>query len=557
MSKPAEDGLAVLPAESSYHPNAQAGAWEPLRLPAFRTFWLASLGSNIGTWINGTASGWVMTDLSPSPVMVSLVQAAGSLPLVLFALGAGALTDIVDRRRYLIATQIWMTLAAAVLAYLAATDRLDAWNLLILTFALGAGAAMAMPALSAVIAELVPANLLPQAISLGAVSINLSRSIGPALGGLLLAQLGAWVAYSLNALSFIGMVAMLWRWKREQDDQALPPERFFQALRAGVRYARLASAFRAVLVRVTAFILFATSIWALLPLFARHELGGSPGTYGLLLTFVGIGAVGAAMLLPRVRAHIGPDGLVFAATITYFLTCIGLALVRNEYVVYAIMMVCGASWLTVLSSLQLAAQISVPTWVRGRALSLYLMIFASAMTLGSFLWGWVATHAGTPAAFMFSGIGMVCAGVAVRAFSLGSHDAPDLSPSRHWPNPHAAEELNSSRGPVLVTIEYQIDLDQREAFLATVQQLGAIRRRDGAFAWGVFEDIASPGRYVELFQHASWLDHLRQHARVTREDQRVQESVYRFHQGQEAPKVSHFVGGIPMPFRDSSIGTGE
>jgi hypothetical protein len=185
------------------------------------------------------------------------------------------------------------------------------------------------------------------------------------------------------------------------------------------------------------------------------------------------------------------------------------------------------------------------------------MIFASAMTLGSFLWGWVATHAGTPAAFVFSGIGMVCAGVAVRGFSLGSHDAPDLSPSRHWPNPHAAEELNSSRGPVLVTIEYQIDLDQREAFLATVQQLGAIRRRDGAFAWGVFEDIASPGRYVELFQHASWLDHLRQHARVTREDQRVQESVYRFHQGQEAPKVSHFVGGIPMPFRDSSIGTGE
>ncbi|MBN9126091.1 MAG: MFS transporter, partial [Nitrosospira sp.] len=341
MSKPAEDGAAVAPENVSYPPGSRAGAWEPLKLPVFRTFWLASLGSNIGTWINGTASGWVMTDLSPSPVMVSLVQAAGSLPLVMFALGAGALTDIVDRRRYLIATQLWMTLAATALAYLAATGQLDAWNLLILTFALGAGAAMAMPALSAVLSELVPLNLLPQAISLGAVSINLSRSIGPALGGLLVAQMGAWVAYSLNAISFIGMVVMLWHWRREPDDRALPPERFFQALRAGVRYARLASVFRAVLVRVTAFILFATSICALLPLFARQELAGDPGTYGLLLTFVGIGAVAAAMLLPRVRAHVGPDGLVFAATIVYFLTCIGLAVVRNEYAVHAIMAVCG------------------------------------------------------------------------------------------------------------------------------------------------------------------------------------------------------------------------
>jgi hypothetical protein len=179
------------------------------------------------------------------------------------------------------------------------------------------------------------------------------------------------------------------------------------------------------------------------------------------------------------------------------------------------------------------------------------------MTLSSFLWGWVAAHAGTPAAFLFSGIGMVGAAVAVRRFSLGSHEAPDLSPSHHWPHPQAAEELSSSRGPVLVTIEYRIALEQREAFLAAVQQLGAIRRRDGAFAWGIFEDIASPGRYVELFQHASWLDHLRQHARVTREDQRVQESVFRFHTGPEAPKVSHFVGGLPMAFRDNSIGTGE
>ncbi|MGH7461998.1 MAG: MFS transporter, partial [Longimicrobiales bacterium] len=393
MSKPVDD--SALNASHS-------GAWGPLKLPMFRVFWLASLGSNIGTWINGVASGWVMTDLSPSPVMVSLVQAAASLPIVMFALAAGAFTDIVDRRRYLLVTQIWMALSAAGLAFLAATNQLDAWNLLILTFSLGAGAAMAMPALNATTAELVPGNLLSQAVALGSLSMNLSRSIGPAIGGLLLAQLGAWAAYSLNAISFIGMVLMLWYWKREPDERSLPPERFFQALRAGLRYAHLASPFRAVLIRATAFILFATSAWALLPLIARHELAGGPGIYGFLLTYVGIGAVVAAVLLPRIRTHISRDRLVLIATIIYALTTVGLATIRSESVLYGVMAVCGAAWITILSSLQVAAQISVPAWVRGRALSLYIMVFSAGLTLGSLLWGWVAAQAGTPAALLVS-----------------------------------------------------------------------------------------------------------------------------------------------------------
>ncbi len=536
MSKPVDDSVS-----NAAHP----GAWAPLRLPMFRVFWLASLGSNIGTWINGTASGWVMTDLSPSPVMVSLVQAAASLPIVIFALAAGALTDIVDRRRYLIVTQIWMALSAAALAFLAATGQLDAWSLLILTFALGSGAAMAMPALNATIAELAPGNLLPQAVALGSLSMNLSRAIGPAIGGLLLAQLGAWAAYSLNMISFIGMVVMLCYWKRERDEQALPPERFFQALRAGLRYAHIASLFRAVLIRATAFILFATSVWALLPLIARRELGGGPGTYGFLLTFVGIGAVAAAVFMPQIRTHITRDRLVLIATIVYALTTVALATIRSETMLYGVMVICGAAWLSVLSSLQVAAQISVPAWVRGRALSLYIMIFSLGMTLGSLLWGWVAAQAGTPVALLASAAGAVLAALAVRGFSLGAREAPDLAPSYHWTHPSVAEEPDKDRGPVLVTIEYEIALDQREAFLDAMQPLGVIRRRDGAFAWGIFEDIAIPGRYVEIFQVDSWLDHLRQHARVTREDQRIQETIHRFHIGSAPPRVSHFVGGAP------------
>lgn len=536
MSKPVDDSVSNTP-----HP----GAWAPLRLPVFRAFWLASLGSNIGTWINATTSGWVMTDLSPSPVMVSLVQAAGSFPIVMFALMAGALTDIVDRRRYLIVTQIWMALSAAALAFLAATGQLDAWSLLILTFALGSGAAMAMPALNASIAELAPGILLPQAVALGSLSMNLSRAIGPAIGGLLLAQLGAWAAYSLNMVSFIGMVVMLCYWKREQDEQVLPPERFFQALRAGLRYAHMASLFRAVLIRSTAFILFATSAWALLPLIARSELEGGPGTYGLLLTFVGIGAVAAAVFMPRIRMYVTRDRLVLIATIVYALTTACLATIRSEAMLYGVMVICGAAWLSVLSSLQVAAQISVPAWVRGRALSLYIMIFSLGMTLGSLLWGWVAAQAGTPIALLLSAAGAVLAALAVRGFSLGAREAPDLTPSYHWTHPSAVEEPDQDRGPVLVTIDYEVALDQREAFLEAMQLLGIIRRRDGAFAWGVFEDIAASGRYVEIFQVDSWLDHLRQHARVTREDQRVQEAINRFHIGSAPPRVSHLIGGAP------------
>lgn len=549
MSKPAGD--------TASNPSIP-GAYSPLKVPIFRAFWFASFGSNIGTWINVVTSGWVMTDLSPSPVMVSLVQAATSLPMVLFALVAGALTDIVDRRRYLMATQIWMAVCAAMLAVLAGTGQIDAWNLLILTFALAVGASMATPALNVTAPELVPRALLPQAVALSSLSMNLSRSVGPAIGGLLLVQLGAWAAYSINAISFIGMILMLWYWKHEPAERSLPPERFFQALRAGLRYAHMASPFRAVLIRATAFIVFATSAWALLPLIARVELAGGPGTYGLLLAFVGIGAVTGILVLPRLQAYISRDSLVLVASIVYALTTVALATIRSEMILYGVMAACGAAWVSVLWSLQVAAQISVPAWVRGRALSLYIMVFSTGMTIGSLLWGWIAGQTGIPFALLLSAAGAVVTAVLVRKFSLGTQEAPDLAPSNHWaPHPPAAEGLQGDRGPVLVTIEYEVAPGQREAFLEAIQPLGAIRRRDGAFAWGVFEDIAVPGRYIEFFQHDSWLDHLRQHTRVTREDQRVQENVLGFHTGSSAPKVSHYVGGAPAATMVSSMATGS
>jgi MFS family permease len=484
--------------------------------------------------------------------MVSLVQAAAVFPTVLFALPAGAFTDIVNRRGYLLITQIWLALSAGGLTFLAASDRLDAWSLLMLTLALGFGGAMATPALNVTAPELVPRNLLPQAVALGSLSMNISRALGPALAGLLLAQLGAWAAYGVNALSFLGMIVMLWYWKHQPEEHPLPPERFFQALRAGVRYVHMASPFRAVLIRTAAFVTFTASVWALLPLIARNELASGPATYGFLLTFVGIGAVAVIVILPRLHPRLSRDLLVLIGSIVFALTTIAVAMIRSEAMLHGIMVICGAAWVSVLSSLQVAAQISVPAWVRGRALALYIMVFSASLALGSLIWGWIASHTSTPAALLISAVALMLTAFAVRKFSLGGHEAPDLSPSYHWPHPPMAEEPSVNRGPVLVTLEYQVALEQRQAFLEAIRPLGEIRRRDGAFGWGVFEDVAVPGRYIEFFQHDSWLDHLRQHGRVTREDQRVQEKVNSFHTGSEPPKVSHFVAGAPPAATDSS-----
>ena len=532
----------------------RSGPWAPLQVPAFRAFWLATLGSNICTWINDVASGWVMTGLSSSPLMVAMVQAATTLPIVLLALVAGALADIVDRRRYLIATQLWMAATAAALALLAGFGGLNAVGLLALSFALGIGAALTMPALNATTPELVPPSMLPAAVSLGSLSMNLARSIGPAIGGVLLTQIGAWAAYALNAISFLAVAAMLFRWRRQAPATRLPPEHFLQAMRAGLRYARRSPPFRAVLVRAAAFFLFASATWALLPLIARRELGGGPGTYGLLLASVGVGAVAAALALPRIRQSVSRDALVLAATVIYALSALGLATLRQLPLLYVVMAIGGASWISVLSSLQVAAQTSVPAWVRGRALSVYIVVFSGGLALGSFVWGALATRIGVPGALIAAAIGAVVAALLVRGFRLAAEVPPDLAPSAHWPQPLLAADVGHDRGPVLVQIEYRVALDQRTPFLQQIRQLGTARRRDGAATWGVFEDTTEPGRYLESFQVGSWLEHLRQHERATNEDRHLQEGVNRFHLGPGAPKVLHLVGGEPLPAAAGKLG---
>ena len=527
----------------STHESAAPGAWSPLKIKLFRAMWLAILGSNVGTWVNDVAAAWVMAERTGSPLMVALVQSATTVPVVLLALVAGTLADIVDRRRYLLFTQGWMLLVAASLATLTALQMLTPPLLVALTFAMGCGAAMAMPAQAAIVSELVPRPMLASAVALNSIGINIARSLGPAIGGLIVAQLGAGWAFGLNAISFAAMLWVLFNWKQDAQASSLPPEGFGAGLRAGLRYALRAGRLQAVLIKSAGFFFFASAVTALLPLVVRGEMQGGAGTYGLLLGCIGIGAVTGALLLPRLRARMDRDLLVLLATLACALSLLGLAWVRDMALLPLAMLVNGFAWITVLSSLQIAAQTAVPAWVRARALSLYIMVFSLGMAAGGLSWGSIAQRTSIPFALTAAAIGAVVAGLLVWRVRIAGSEELDLRPAGHWPAPELAVPVTHDRGPVLVTVEYHIDDADRAAFHRLLGELGRTRRRDGAVIWGVAEDVATPGVHMEYFVTSSWIEHLRQHERVTAEDRALQGQVRALHRNEHAPIVRHFVGG--------------
>ena len=503
--------------------------------------WIASVVSNIGTWMHEVGAGWLMTSLSPTPLMVALVQAATSAPVFLLALPAGALADIVDRRRYLITSQVWMLFAAAILCVLTLAGMTTAPILLAFTFALGIGTAMMMPAWGAITPELVQRPELPAAIGLNTIGMNVSRSVGPALAGLIVAAAGSGVVFILNALSFLAVIAALLIWKRAPKESELPAERVIGAIRAGLRYARHSPELRAVLTRGAAFFVFASASWALLPLIVRQELKRGPSTYGFFLACLGAGAIGGALLLPRLHARVSRDRIVAGATGLYSIAMLALAHSGNVFAAGAAMLLTGVAWICVVSSLMTAAQTALPGWVRARGLALFWVVFTGGMAAGSVIWGQVASWIGIPYALTVSAVGALLGIAATWQYRIGRHDADDRSPSVHWPIPMLADDVESDRGPVMVTVEYRIDLARAHEFAQIMHQMRRIRRRDGAFMWELFNDIEQPDRMVECFMVESWLEHLRQHERTTVADRKIIEKARAFHLGSDLPKVTHMV----------------
>lgn len=512
----------------------------PMRVPAFRALWIATIVSNVGTWMHDVGAGWLMTSLSADPLLVALVQAATTLPMFLFALPGGALADIVDRRKLLIAAQLWALSAAALLAALTLMGFTSPVVLLGLTFALATGAALSAPAFQAIVPELVSSNAVPQAVALNSLGINISRAIGPALGGFVIALSGPGAVFALNALSVIGVAAVLYRWQRAPTLTKLPAERFFGALKAGARYAMGAPQLQTVLVRSVGFFLFSSALWALLPLIARRELGLGPAGYGTLLAFIGFGAVLAALVLPKVRAKVSPNRLTIAATILFGAATAALAVVQDFALVCAVMGLAGAAWISMLSSLNGAAQAAAPAWVRARALAINLLVFQGAMTAGAALWGSVASQTSIQTALIVAAVGQAAA-LVIAVWRPLTGARLDLAPSLHWPAPVTEGEPAVDRGPVLITIEYRIDPARVDDFKTEMAALKRIRKRDGAISWSLYEDAATPGLMLETFVVESWLEHLRQHERVTHADIADQQAVVAFHQGEAPPLVRHLI----------------
>ena len=516
-------------------------AWSPFRNPVYAVLWTATVFANIGTWMYSAAAGWLMTELSVDPLMVSLVQVATSLPMFLFALPAGALADIVDRRRLLIIIESAIVVVSALFAALVWLGLVTPLNLLLFTFLIEAGAAMVAPAWQSIVPQLVATkDELPAAIAANSVGVNISRAVGPALSGVLTAGVGIAAPFWVNAFSNLGSIgALLWWRPRKKARARLPAERFASAVRGGIRYARNNPALRATLLRAIGFFLFASAYWALLPLVARTQIGGGPALYGVLLGAIGAGAIGGALTLPWLKARLGPDRLVAAAALGTALALGLFGAAREPWTALTASLLAGACWIAAVSNLNVSAQFALPEWVRGRGLAIYVTVFSGAMTLGSAFWGQLAGMTSLPAAhFVAAG----CALLAIpltRRWKLQTAAGIDLAPSMHWPSPVIDRQVEPDDGPVLVTIDYRVAEPERETFLTVLERLSAQRRRDGAYAWGVFEDTAERGRFVETFLVESWIEHLRQHERVTHADRVLEERLRGLLR--DEPKVTHLI----------------
>jgi MFS family permease len=511
------------------------------RVALFRALFVATLVSNIGGWMEDVGETWLMISLGGTPLMVALVQSSASFPVILLGLPAGALADIVDRRKLLVATQTWMLAVATLLGVLTLTNHVRAWGLLAFTFAMGVGSAFDGPAWQAVIADVVPRHDVPQAAVANEVGFNASRMAGPALGGIVVAWAGPGATFLLNAVTFVGVLAVLLRWKLRRDPSPIPAERLWVGVRTGIRYAREAVTLRVLLVRTFATLLPASALWALLPSFVSRILVGSSADYGVLLAALGTGAVVGALPASRARERFGVDAVLVPAT---FLLAAGLGgVARAPSLAWAGLatFVAGAAWLAVLATSTAAVQKASAEWVRARALALYLLVSESAMLAGGIAWGWCATRTSIRLALAAAASGTVLSALVAATLRLRDVDRVDRTPTTFYPIPDPPPGVDAERTPILVQIEYRVDVAQRTAFRGALDAVGRSRRRTGAAAWMLTQDAENESRFVEWFFLESWNEHHRQHGRWTKRDEELWKRARALVAEGTQPRVSHLL----------------
>lgn len=516
--------------------------WAPLRNPLYRALWFSTLVSNLGTWIHEVAGSWMMTDLRPEPWMVALVQVATTTPMFLLALPAGAMADVVDRRRYLLVTQSWMMLTALVMAVLAFRGQLDSSGLLLGTTILAIGTALNSPAWHAVLPSVVSRHTLPAAVNLNGLAISLARALGPAVAGLLLRFLTPAWGFALNTVSFGGILIVLWRWKPKQKVPRVRAERFLSALRVGIQHVQHSPRMRNVLVRISLFIFGSSALWSLLPLLVRRTFNLGADSYGAMVGLFGLGAAfSSTTWLPRVREKMTVGQMVDSHWLVFSLLLVALSQCYVPYLPFALIFLCGASWIVILSNLHFSVQSVVPAWVRSRAMSVYLLCYFAAASGGGVFFGRLAERVDLRTGLLSAGVMLLVSTLSGLRWPVRSGEDLDLQPSHHWPEPDLRMYLEGEQGPVLVTVEYRVRLDRADEFRAAMAAVKECRLQNGVLRWGLFVDIEDPELYREVYLEESWEAHLRQHDRVTHHEAQLAQKAYEFHIGAEPPKIQHLL----------------
>ncbi len=516
--------------------------WAPLQQPVFRMLWFVWMTANLCMWMNDVAAAWMMTSLTSSPVMVALVQSASTLPVFLLGIPSGALADILDRRKYFIVTQFWVAGVGVLLCLVTISGAITAPVLLALIFAHGVGFAMRWPVFSAIIPELISKAQLPAALGLNGIAMNTSRIVGPMIAGALIASLGSAYVFALNAVLSVACGFIIMRWRTEPKVSALPGERFLGAVRVGVRHVRESPPMRAALVRISVFFFHVIALNSLLPLISKQLPGGGAGTFTLLLASMGAGAVVAGLMLPRIRQNLAGDELTRKGTLLHALSMVGMALAPNIYIAAPMMVAAGMAVITVANSLAVTAQLSLPNWVRARGMSVYQVALMGTSALGAATWGQVASIADVQTSLILAAVTAVTAMTLICRFNPERHAMEeDLTPSPAWKAPTMASPIEPHHGPVLTTIEYLIDPQRADEFLAVMRETRSARLRQGALSCEVFRDAAVPGRYVENTLDETWVEHLRRFDRVTAHDDMLRSRRHALHLAKEPPRVTRCI----------------
>ncbi|KJS40114.1 MAG: MFS transporter [Roseovarius sp. BRH_c41] len=527
---------------SSGNASAAVSAYAPFGQAAFALLWTATLISNIGTWMHDVGAGWLMTTLDPSPAVVTLVQAATTLPVFCFALLAGALADRLDKRRMLLGINMGLLVVVSLLTVLVWLEAMTPVLLIVFTLVIGTGAAFMAPAWQAIVPQLVPREQLKPAIALNSMGINISRAIGPAIAGALIASVGLAAPFAVNALSFLVILTALALWRPEKTERRRATGSLLSDMATGLRHVRHNPAMLATVVRAAAFFLFASAYWALLPLIARSAEGGGATLYGALMALIGAGAVTGAVLLPRLQRVASSDATVRIGTAGTAFALILMALAQVPVALLVAAFMGGMSWIAVLSSFNVSAQTALPNWIRARGLAVFLMVFFGSMALGSILWGQVAAATSIATALFIAAVGLGVGAVLTRNLTIGQGEVLDHSPASVWPEAPTQADGQSDDQPAMVTVEYRIRPEDTAEFQKRMKAVAKERLRNGATQWYVHQGVEEPALWLETFHLPSWAEHLEQHGRVSVADMDTHRSLRSLHQGPDAPRVRHYIG---------------